>query len=63
MDPNETTVKGPIEHAGKGVEKGDPNTVVLDQQSLIRDFKNATCETQLVSVLHVRDLQMQMKKY
>jgi hypothetical protein len=42
MDPNETTVKIPIEVPGKGIEKGESSTVVLDQQSLIRDFKDAT---------------------
>jgi hypothetical protein len=44
MDPNKTTVKVPNKSAGKRIEEGDRKTVVLDQQSLICDFKDAACE-------------------
>ena len=49
MDPDKTAVQVPIKCPGKGI-KGDHNTVVLDQQRFIRDFKNAA-SAQLVDGL------------
>jgi hypothetical protein len=40
MNPNEAAVECPNEGPSQGIEKGDSNAIIMDQQCLIRDFQN-----------------------